>query len=91
MRALVTGAAGFIGSNVVRALVDRGHDVRAMTLPHEDTRNLRGLAVERLEGDVTDGDCMARAVRGVEVVFHLAAVFSLWERDAERMRRVNVD
>ncbi len=91
MRALVTGAAGFIGSNVVRALLERGHDVRAMTLPGEDTRNLRGLAASRFEGDVTDAASVECAVRDVEVVFHLAAVFSLWDRDAERMRRVNVE
>jgi dihydroflavonol-4-reductase len=91
MRALVTGAAGFIGSNVVRALLERGHDVRAMTLPGEDTRNLRGLGAAPFEGDVTDAESVERAVRGVDVVFHLAAVFSLWDRDSDRMHRVNVE
>lgn len=91
MKALVTGAAGFIGSNVVRALLEDGHEVRALHLPGENVRNLRGLEVERVPGDVTDRDQMRGAVRGCEVVFHLAAVYALWTKDADLMRRVNVD
>lgn len=91
MKALVTGAAGFIGSNVVRALVEDGHDVRALHLPRENVRNLRGLDVERIAGDVTDRDQMRAAVRGCEVVFNLAAVYALWTKDAGTMHRVNVD
>jgi dihydroflavonol-4-reductase len=91
MKALVTGAAGFIGSNVVRALLDAGHEVRAMHLPSEDTRNLRGLDVEAIAGDVTDLASLREATRGRDVVFHLAAVFALWTRDVARMRRVNVE
>jgi dihydroflavonol-4-reductase len=90
MKALVTGSAGFIGSNVVRTLVEDGHDVRALHLPNEDLRNLRGLDVERTAGDVTDRDDMRRAMRGREVVFHLAAVYALWTKDAGIMQRVNV-
>lgn len=90
MKALVTGSAGFIGSNVVRTLVEDGHDVRALHLPNEDLRNLRGLHVERVPGDVTDAARMREAVRGCEVVFHLAAVYALWTKDAGIMHRVNV-
>ncbi|HZS37675.1 MAG TPA: NAD-dependent epimerase/dehydratase family protein [Polyangia bacterium] len=91
MKALVTGAAGFIGSNVVRALLGAGHAVRALHLPGEDVRNLAGLDVERVAGDVTDGPAMRRAAAGCDRVFHLAAIYALWTRDPERMRRVNVD
>ena len=91
MKVLVTGAAGFIGSNVVRALIEDGHDVRALHLPRENVRNLRGLDVERMAGDVTDPDQMRTAVRGCEVVFHLAAIYALWTKDADCMRHVNVD
>jgi dihydroflavonol-4-reductase len=90
MKALVTGSAGFIGSNVVRTLLEDGHDVRALHLPNEDLRNLRGLDVERFRGDVTDRSSMREAVRGCEVVFHLAAVYALWTKDADLMHRVNV-
>lgn len=92
MRALVTGAAGFIGSNVVRALLRRSADVRALHLPGESLRALDGVECERVAGDVTDAAAMARAVRGCDVVFHLAAVYALWTRDGgARMRRVNVE
>jgi len=90
MKALVTGSAGFIGSNVVRTLLEDGHDVRALHLPNEDLRNLRDLDVERVRGDVTDASAMREAVRGCEVVFHLAAVYALWTKDADIMHRVNV-
>jgi len=100
VKALVTGAAGFIGSHVVRSLLARGWDVRALHLASDDLRNLRGLGavdarssggVERFVGDVTDAGSLREAVRGVTVVFHLAAVFSLDARLAARMRLVNVE
>jgi dihydroflavonol-4-reductase len=94
MKTLVTGAAGFIGSNVVRALVGEGHSVRALHLATESTKNLDDLSsdVETVAGDVTDRTSLARAMEGCEVVFHLAAVYALWSRDGgARMRRVNID
>ena len=91
MKVLVTGAAGFIGSHVVRALVAAGHEVRALHLPGDDLRNLLGLDVERISGDVTDAGSLRRAMRGCEQVFHLAAVYALWTRDPGLMQRVNVD
>ena len=92
MRALVTGAAGFIGSNVVRTLLSRGADVRALHLPGEDLRALDGVDAERFAGDITDREAMTRAMRGRDVVFHLAAIYALWTRDrGRRMRHVNVE
>lgn len=91
-RALVTGAAGFVGSHVARLLVEDGFDVRALVLPSDDLRNLRGLDVDVRLGDVTDPTSVARAVRGAELVFHLAAIYALWTPDrGARMRRVNVE
>ena len=89
MKALVTGAAGFIGSHVVAALVQAGHDVRALHLPSDDPRNLKRLACERALGDVTDLASVERAAVGCEVIFHLAAIYALWG-DVRRMRAVNV-
>ena len=90
MKALVTGAAGFIGSHLARVLLDEGHEVRAMHLPGEDLRNLAGLPLERLGGDVTDPASVKAAVRGCDQVFHLAAVYALWLPDPGQMFRVNV-
>lgn len=91
MRCLVTGAAGFIGSHVVRALLARGHAVRALHLPQDDLRNLRGLPCEAIPGDITDPASLRRAVDGCQRVFHLAAVFRLWSADRGLFQRVNVE
>jgi len=88
VRALVTGAAGFIGAHVARALVEAGHEVRALHLPTDDLSTLDGVACERVAGDVTDEASVRQAVRGCELVFHLAAVFSLG--GAARYDAVNV-
>ena len=76
-RALVTGAAGFIGSHVVRALAVDGVRVRAFVRPGEDLRNLRGLDIEVVSGDVRSPDDLDRALAGVDHVFHLAAAYDL--------------
>jgi len=90
MKALVTGAAGFIGSHVVQELMREEVEVRAMILPGEDTRNLEGTDVERIEGDVRDLDGMRHAIKGCNLVFHLAAIYSLWLPRMELMEEVNV-
>ncbi len=90
---LVTGGAGFIGSHVVKALLERYPDtkVRVMHLPNDNLVNLKGLDVELVTGDVTRPDSLDKAVAGCDVVFHLAAVYALWLPDMSVMQRVNVD
>jgi dihydroflavonol-4-reductase len=89
VRALVTGATGFIGSHVVVALADGGAEVRAF-----DHRPPAGDPlpdqVEFVRGDVLDPDAVRRAVEGCDAVFHLAAVYSYARRDAALMEAVNV-
>lgn len=86
--AVVTGASGHIGSNLVRELLSRGRRVRVLV--HHDARSLAGLAIERVNGDVLDPDAMLRAFEGAHTVFHLAAVISIsGDRDG-RVERVNV-
>lgn len=71
---LVTGGDGFIGSALVRTLLERGRRVRVLSLPGVDRSNIDGLDVECLEGDVTRAETLAPAVADVDRVYHLAAV-----------------
>ena len=87
---LVTGASGFIGSAVVRALLDAGCEVRALVEPGRDAANLDGLAVEQIAGDIRDPAVLDRAVAGVATVFHLAAVYRFWAADPDLFYDVNV-
>ncbi len=90
MTALVTGGTGFVGAHLVRALLDQGESVRCLVRPGSDRRNLAGLPVEVVEGDITDPFAAARAVRGCDTVFHAAALYQLWVPDPAPMYRVNV-
>ena len=78
MKALVTGGGGFIGSNLVRALLERGDDVRVLDNFSTGNRaNLEGLDVEVVEGELRSYERVHNAVRGREVVFHLGALGSV--------------
>jgi dihydroflavonol-4-reductase len=91
MTSLVTGATGFVGGALVRRLLARGVAVRALARPGSDTRNLDGLDIERLAGDVTDPASLARACAGCDHVYHVAADYRLWVPDPDRMHRANVE
>ena len=90
MTVLITGASGFVGSAVLRRLLGEGAAVRALVRPASDRRNLDGLNVEVVTGDLSDRDSLARAVRGCEALFHVAADYRLWTRDADAMMRTNI-
>lgn len=89
MRVLVTGATGFLGSWVARALLSRGLEVRALTRASSRLDNLRGLDLERAEGDVLDPPAVARALRGCDAVVHTAGVVGWDPAVAARMHEVN--
>jgi len=94
VKALVTGGAGFIGSNLVRALVERGDGVRVLdNFSTGNRRNLDGLDVDVVEGELRSYERAHRAVRGVEVVFHLGALGSVPRsvQDPLTTNAVNVD
>lgn len=75
---LVTGGAGFIGSNIAEALLKRGDQVRVLdNLSTGYTHNLDGLNAELIEGDITDAAAVAKAVEGVDYVYHQAALASV--------------
>src|SRR2546422_8445078 len=75
MKALVLGAAGFLGSNLVRALLANGRQVRALVRPRSNTRVLNGLDTERVLGDLRDPDSLARACAGVQVIYQAASYY----------------
>ncbi len=88
---LVTGATGFVGSAVLRALAARGARVRALARPTSPRLNLEGAACEVMVGDMTDAGSMATALQGVRYLFHVAADYRLWARDPGELRRANVE
>jgi dihydroflavonol-4-reductase len=88
---LVTGASGFVGAAVVRALLARGEAVRVLLRPQSDRRNVAGLAVETCLGSLDDPASLARAVAGCRCLFHVAADYRLWVPDPAAMHRTNVE
>lgn len=90
-RALVTGATGFVGSHVARALCAQGHAVRVWRRPGSDARALAGLAVEEVTGDLFDIAALARACAGCDWLFHVAAAAQYWRLPVETVYRVNVE
>ncbi len=91
MKALVTGASGFVGSAVLRHLIDAGHEVRVLLRPTSDRRNIEGVACEPLLGDLTDMASLREAAAGCDAVFNVAADYRLWVTDHDEMYRANVD
>jgi dihydroflavonol-4-reductase len=86
---LVTGATGFVGWHVARALIERGHAVRVLA---RDPAKLRELPeVQGVQGDLRDPASLQRAVEGCGVVFHVAADYRLWTREPQEMYRSNVE
>lgn len=91
MRALVTGASGFVGAAVARNLLQAGWQVRALLRTSSDRRNLQGLALECVEGDLRQPASLREALQGCEALFHVAAEYRLWTREPESLYRSNVD
>ena len=90
MKTLITGATGFVGSAVLRKLIDAGYSVRALVRPNSDRRNLAGLPVELCTGDLTDRASLDRALAGCAILFHVAADYRLWIPKPREIYEANV-
>ena len=88
---LVTGASGFVGSAVARALLAAGRAVRVLLRPESDRRNVADLAVETRSGSLEDLASLAAALEGCGALYHVAADYRLWVRDPAAMYRANVE
>lgn len=91
MTTLVTGATGFVGSAVARALLERGHALRLLTRKNSDRRNIAGLDAEVVTGDLTDPASLDAAAAGCRYVVHVAADYRIWVPDPDAMLRANVE
>jgi len=90
-KVLVTGASGFVGSALVKHLVETGWRVRALLRPTSPRTQLDGFGVECAEGDINAAESVTRAVTGVRYVFHVAADYRLWARQPSELMRTNVE
>lgn len=88
---LITGGTGLVGNNLIRLLLERGLRVRTLVRGRAGSRELDGLPVERVVGDVTDAAAVRRAVAGARIVIHSAAMVHVGWRMLDEMRRVNVE
>ena len=89
--ALVTGATGFVGSAVARALIRAGWQVRALARSGSDRRNLRQLPVEIAIGDLLDEASIREALRACDALFHVAADYRLGTAHAQQLYQTNVE
>lgn len=90
MNILVTGANGFVGAAVCRALLNQAYEVRAMTRRDSDLSNLESLPVALVTGDLRDAESLKAAIKGCAAVFHVAADYRLWVRNPTAMYDINV-
>ncbi len=88
-KAFLTGGTGFVGANLARVLLAEGWSVKALVRASSDTRNLDGLPIERVEGDLLS-EGLAASMQDCDAVFHAAAHYSLWRREKQTLYRVNV-
>jgi dihydroflavonol-4-reductase len=91
MKVFVTGATGFVGHHVARALAAEGADLRLLVRKSSNLQNLEGIAGETHVGDLADPESLRPALVGCDAVMHVAADYRLWIRDPATMYRVNVD
>ena len=91
MKVFLTGATGFVGHHVAKALADQGADIRLLVRKSSNLANLKGIAGDTVVGDLSKPDSYAPALENCDAVLHVAADYRLWIRDPDAMYRANVD
>ena len=89
MRISITGASGHIGNNLCRELINRGHQVKVMV--HTFDKSLKGLGVERVEGNILDKKALNTLIEGADYVFHTAAIISIGVNSKEKIFQTNIE
>lgn len=91
MKIFVTGGDGLLGSNLVRELLDRGHELTVLVQSERDVGTLNGLSLEKVEGNLLDFKSLQAAVKESEAIIHVAANTSLWPSRSEEVNKVNIE
>ena len=91
MKTLITGVNGFLGSAVLRHLLNADHEARALLRSGSNRDNLAGLELEVMEGDLCDSASLKKAVNSCDYLFHVAADYRLWTPNPESMYQTNVE
>jgi dihydroflavonol-4-reductase len=91
MKVLITGSSGFIGAAVTRAVVANGDEVRVLVRSTSNLKNLEGLRVETVQGDLQDPLSLKKAIAGCEGLYHVAAHYALWDQDPSTFYAINVE
>ena len=91
MKALVTGASGFIGSHIALALAHEGHHVRCLMRSGKDPHKLANRGIEIFEGDLLDKVSLWHALNDRDTLFHAAALYTLWLPNPKEIYDINVE
>jgi len=91
MLAFLTGATGFVGCHVARALAEQGANLRLLVRSSSNLKNIDDLKADLVTGDLRDSGSLEKGIAGCDVVFHVAADYRLWVRDPDEMYSVNVE
>jgi dihydroflavonol-4-reductase len=91
MKTLLTGSTGFLGSAILRKLLEDGREVKVLIREKSDTTNIDGIDVEIAYGDLRDSYSLQSALSGCDVLYHTAAYYSLWNQDKQIIYDINVE
>ncbi len=91
MLVFLTGATGFVGSHVARALAEQGANLRLLVRPNSNLKNIQDLKADLFTGDLRDPASLEKGIAGCDAIFHVAADYRLWVRDPDEMYLANVE